>query len=695
MIYKSHGDGSGLMRKADGYPQFLQDGATVAIIGGGPAGAFSALHLLAQARQRGRHIRVVIFERSCQPGNGMSNSVSGPYAGCPLCAGGISPRLYEALDALGIVLQPEVIQASIGSITVQGNWKSIILPVPRDRKMYSVYRGTLPFGQHHTHCFDAMLLDVAVEAGAELIGSSVRGVCRNPDDRLNLGYLAHGMDAQLTADFVVFAGGVNEKPDKASAGPSLMGLFQQLQPGYVPPRLRKALIFELEALAATGEAREGELHFIESSLDHLHLEMCSILSKRGYITVTLVGKSVDRAVGHQQNLQVIKDFLALPQIHRALPPHMQPTIRCICNPNLVVGTSSRPFGQRIAAVGDMATSRQYKDGILSAHNMAESLARAVFDEGIDETSLAAGYGPTITRFNRDNHYATVIFFLYRLFFTNPFLSRIIYQAFASEKKTKPEKLRRFKKIFWGISSGDSSYEDIAWSMVRPATLWLILWGGVYTTLRNGLGEWVFGLDWRGINRVPTAVSRREFKARRVAVLPDQVRSGLAGRLPEFECMYTIHIRSAPERVRALLAQFGEEDRPYLQPRWVKIRRTAGEPLEAGSVISYTVFGGFISFSIELQPDTGDNLIVYKVRDGFANGGAFVFEVEPLPSGYCDFTIYLAFDYARGSTFAGRVYWRLFKLLFPEFIHEVLWNHALCELKHSAESKEPVVWQVQL
>ena len=129
MVYKSHGGGSGPMRKADGYPQFLQDGATIAVIGGGPAGAFSALHLLAQARQRGRHIRVVIFERSCQPGKGISNNLSGPYAGCPLCAGGVSPRLYEALDALGIVLQPEVIQASIASITVQGNWKSIILPV--------------------------------------------------------------------------------------------------------------------------------------------------------------------------------------------------------------------------------------------------------------------------------------------------------------------------------------------------------------------------------------------------------------------------------------------------------------------------------------------------------------------------------------------------------------------------------------
>jgi len=683
------------MRKAEVYPEFLQDGATIAIVGGGPAGTFSALHLLAQARRRDMHLHVVIFEPSCRPGDDFPDKLSGPYTGCPQCAGGISPRLYEALQNLDIDLQPEVIQANISSITLQGNWKSIILPMPRDRKMYSVYRGSLPYGQHHAHCFDGMMLGKAVDAGAKLIGAGVCSAAYTSDGRVHVGYLAHGMEAHVTADFVVFASGVNQKTDRAGNVPTAMDMFRKLQPHFVPPRLRKALIFELEALAETGAALEGELHFIESSSNKLELDMCSILSKRGFITVSLVGKSVDQSSTHKRNLQVIRDFLALPQILRALPPNLTPTIRCVCNPNLVVGTATSPFGQRIAAVGDMATSRLYKDGILSAHNMAESLAAAVFDEGIDAHSLAVGYGPAIAHFRRDNRYANLIFILYRWFFTNPFLSRIIYQTYASEKKAKPEKLRHFKRIFWAISSGDGDYRDIAWSMMRPSTLWLIFWGGVYTTLRNGLAERFFGLDWRGIPRVPTAVSRRELITKRIALLPDQARFMRLGRLPEFECMYTLRIRSSPDSALSLLAQFGEPDRPYLNPRWVSIRRTAGKPLEAGSVVSYSVFGGLIEFSIELQPDTGKNLLVYKVTDGFADGGAFVFEAEPLPSGYCDLTIYLAFDYPRGRTLPERVYWRLFKLMFPEFIHDVLWNHALCEIKHLAESKAPVAWKMKL
>ena len=164
------------MRKVGNYPHHLADGDTVAVIGGGPAGVFSTLHRLQQARARGKCIRVVILEPSCKPSNNSTASLSGHYVGCPQCAGGISPKLYDALMNLGIELQPEVIQAGIGSISVQGKWKSITIPVPSDRKMYSVYRGTLPYGQHHGHCFDAMLLGIAESSGAELIGARLEGI---------------------------------------------------------------------------------------------------------------------------------------------------------------------------------------------------------------------------------------------------------------------------------------------------------------------------------------------------------------------------------------------------------------------------------------------------------------------------------------------------------------------------------------
>jgi hypothetical protein len=562
--------------------------------------------------------------------------------------------------------------------------------------MSSVYRGTLPFGQHpYDECFDARLLDFASQRGAELVGSSVFRAAYEASGLVDLSYLCDNMETLLKADFVIFAGGVNEKPDKVHALPTTLDLFRQLQPTYVPPRLRKALIFELETQIAANSPADGELHYIESSSGNLRLDMCSVISKRGHITVTLLGKSVDDADSHQQNLNVIKDFLALPQTDRVLPAQVQPHVRCICNPSLVVGTARMPWGRRIAAVGDMATSRQYKDGILAAHNMAASIAVTAVEGGVDSGSLAAGYGRTIAGFRKDNRYAAVIFVLYRWFFVNPFLSRIIYQAFTSEKKLKTEKERLFKKIFWDISSGDGSYEKIAWSMLRPATLWLILKGGVYITVRNWLTERFFGISWKGIPRVMTGVSKDNFQARRGKLLPEHSWSGPEGRLPEFECIYSVRLRASPENARLLLAEFGERSRPYLNPRWVKIRRTSGEPLRDGCVIGYKVFWGLLSFSVEQQPAIRENLIVFKVKHGFAHDGLFCFEVEPGRADHCLLTIYLAFDYADGGSPLSRLFWAAFKWLFPEYIHDVLWNHALCQFKQVVESRDAMSWKVHI
>jgi hypothetical protein len=579
---------------------------------------------------------------------------------------------------------------------VQGNWKSVYLPVPASRRMSSVYRGTLPFGQHLPEdCFDALLLRAAVDTGAQLIGSRVFRAAYDSNGRIDLSYQLNSIENVLKVDFAIFAGGVNDKTDRAHTLPDSMELFRQLQPDYVPPRLRKAIIFELESQAGSAMAQDGQLHYVESSSGKLRLDMCSLLSKRSYITVSLVGESVDESGTHQQNLNVIKDFLAQQQIRRVLPPQMQLNVRCVCNHRLVVGTATMPFGERIAAVGDMATSRQYKDGILAAHNMAASIADTVITGGVDSRSLALGYGRMIESIRNDNRYCGIIFVLYRWFFVNPILSRIIYQAFVTEKKTCSESQRKFKNIFWAISSGDQSYQQIAWAMIRPGTLWLIFRGGFVVTVRNLLAEAFFGISWRGIARFATAVSKDDLGARRSELLPALTWSASDAHLPEFECIYSIRIRAKPETVRGLLAQFGEASRPYLNPYWVNIRRIRGQPLQEGSVIQYRVFRGLISFSIELQPSIREDLIVYKVNGGFADGGLFCFEVKPLPAGLTMLTIYLVFDYARGQTRVGRIFAWMFKRLFPEFIHDILWNHAFCQLKQVAEQRDTVAWEVNI
>lgn len=655
----------------------LRDGATVAIVGGGPAGSFLAIHLFRQAVAHGRSLRVVIFEHQSPPPCGQLGLCCGPYRGCPRCAGGVSPRLSDTLAKLDITVPEDVLQRRIQSISVQGSWKPVYLEVPKERKMFSVFRGTLPHCHRIKHAsFDALLIDSARARGAELIGSRVTRVFYDSQLHPVVCYRVAGKYRELNADFVAFAGGINDRADPRAGSHRSIDLYRMLQPGYVPPPLRKALIVELAVPRNCIELMRERLYYVESSVNDLRLEMCSILPKDGYFTVTLIGGSVDNSTNHKENLELVRRFLSTPNVRRILPAENDTQIRCLCNPRIVVGTAKKPVADNAAVVGDMATTRQYKDGILAAHDMAESLATAIFERGIDVESLTSGYGPTLRGFRRDNRFAKLIFFLYRWFFTSTLWSRVVYQALVKERKLLPRSQRSLEQVFWAISSGEQSYEQIARLMLRPSTLWRILTDGILITLRNRLTELAFGLDWKGIGRFPIAVPLERLRQRRNHLLK--------GQTAEFECIYTIHVDASLDSARRLLGELGEPSRPFLHPRGVLIRRTSGNPLEPGCTIRYEIFGGALEFEV-VQIDSGnENLIRYRVVDSFANGGSFMFMLEPEHGAHCSVTVYLAFNYARGTTPSERAFWWAFRSLFPEYIHDVLWNHALCEFKQAAE-----------
>ncbi len=648
----------------------LPDHATIAIVGGGPAGSFTALHLLQLARRQQREIDITIFERRCDS--------TQTYSGCPQCAGGISPRLYDALQKLCIDLPGEVIQQSINAITLQGRWKHLHVPVPAERNMLSVFRGTLPHNSEDSHAaFDALLLEIALQRGATLINHRVTRAKYDGSGKPVLSYRDGERNREFCADFVAITGGVNENPAQRPNKTSGIDLFRGLQPAYRPPPLRKALICELQVPPATMEAIAGELHYIESSEGGLHLDMCSILPKQNFCTITLIGDSVDRASSHGDNLEVIRDFLSIPRIRRTLPPDLSLAIRCACNPRIVVGNARHPTTTRAAVAGDMATCRQYKDGILSAHDMAARLADTIVNIGIDQRSLQLGYESLLKEFRRDNYYASVIFFLYRWFFTNRFLSRVIYQTYSSERKTEFKGKRQFGRIFWAISSCDESYRQIAWWMLKPATLWQIFTQGFLVTLKCGIAERLFHLDWKGIGRFPVAVNRETLESLYLKLLGDREHS--------MRYLYRIEIRAAPSSIMAELGKFGEPERGFLNPRWVQIRRQAGEPLKPGCKIGYRVLGGLIRFNIMQQPSPSYRQVRYEVVGGFADGGSFIFDVAPSTPNRSLVSVFLAFDYPRGDSTPMNLFWRSFQFLFPEFVHETLWNHALCELKQTCES----------
>jgi hypothetical protein len=246
-----------------------------------------------------------------------------------------------------------------------------------------------------------------------------------------------------------------------------------------------------------------------------------------------------------------------------------------------------------------------------------------------------------------------------------------------------------EKLLWNIASGDEAYETIFWRMLGPATLWQILSGGVIITLRNYAAELFFGLSWDGFGRYTTGVAKEQFESKRAAY----ARALAEHQVPrparlEFERMYTIRIRASLPQVLDQLGRFGEPDRGFLHPRWVKIRRVAGAPNQPGCVVRYEILRGLFAFHLELQQIVQGRLAIYRVRDGFAAGGVLLFEIEPEARGRCNLSIYVAFDFARGRGWPARLFWGAFRRLFPAFVHDVIWNQSLCQLKNVAEAGEP-------
>jgi flavin-dependent dehydrogenase len=664
----------------------LKSGDRVVVVGAGPAGCFFAVNLLRQARLMGRDLDLVMIEKKRPLTLGDVPHLATLCTGCNHGAGGLSPRICDILDDLGMTVPEGLIQSRVESVTIQGHWKNVELAVPPERDMLSVFRGSLPATRSdRAASFDAFLLDQALSAGARLIGGEVREVSYSDSSRPLVHYDDGTGSVTLEADFLTIATGVNYLSGPPLEERDLFRSLRSMMPGFTPPRLRKTLVGEIRVPEGVLAQRRGEVYFIEYGSADLRLEMGSIIPKAELVTVVLIGPTIDAISTHSEQLEVLNRFLALPHVQKLLPgPH---SLACTCGPSMVTGISKGAVGDRVAVIGDLATSRLYKDGIYSGYETSRALARTVLTQGTDKAALRKSYWPAVTAISRDNLLGHIVFLLHRITFSNPLLSRVFYQALFTERKAKIRPDRRLERTLWSIASGDASYKDILRSMMHPRTAWSIATGGLLVTMRNYVAELFFGLKWRGFGRHTTGVYKELFENKRRQFMNLMASTGTDfPRKQDFERMYTIKVRAPADRIFTELGRFGDEDRAYFRPRFVEVRRVRGEPNRKGSLIRYKMKPRFMTFNLMLERCEPGRHLVYRVLDGFARGGVMVFEIEDLRRGQCGLSIYVTFDFPTGSGPLSRPFFGAFKLLFPAFVHDVIWNHSLCELKDCVESQ---------
>jgi flavin-dependent dehydrogenase len=661
----------------------LQNNDCVAVVGGGPAGSFFAIYLLREARRLNRPIDVVIVEKRGPIGMG---AAALECRGCSFCAGGISPRLDQVLEEQCLSVPDEIVQGRFDYVWIQGQWKNFRLRVPKDIRMYSVFRGSLPGRRSGKPAgFDGFLLGEAVREGARILYGRVEAMAYGASGLPRLTVRTEsGESVPLDASFVTIASGINAQCGLDYRDDSLIASVQRLNPAFVPGRSRKAFIFELDV----GEdylARHlhREIYFIEYGSKHLSLEHTALVPKGRFLTVAMLGKCIDEAVLPRDNRRIVHSFLMLPQIERILPGIDAAPLACTCAPRMTVTTARFPFGDRFAIIGDAVGSRLNKDGLYSAHVTANRLAQTVLQDGIDRQALAKGYGTAIQWLAADNRFGRIVFGLSRVAFTRPVVGRITYQAYATECKVRDEGSRPLSTVLWKIASGTADYREVLREMCGYGVLRSIFVGAA-VTLRNVAFESLFGLKWGEYGRYPTVVLKEKREA-----LKGRLSLSLGmdlGATPGFERMYVIKIRGSGQEIMDELARFGHPDARFLDLRFVEVRRIRGESNQIGSVIRYRVPLAGFGAELRLTRRVGLETLLYQLDGRLADHGKLIFNVAPARDGNSRLSIYAAFDYKKGRGFARRILWGVARVLFPGFVHDVVWNHALCTIKEEVERK---------
>jgi hypothetical protein len=262
---------------------------------------------------------------------------------------------------------------------------------------------------------------------------------------------------------------------------------------------------------------------------------------------------------------------------------------------------------------------------------------------------------------------------------------VLYRAVITERMKTPHETHRLAPLLWGAASGDDAYRHVLAGMLHPASVWRIFAGGLILTFRDIATEWLFGLDWTDIPRYGTGVPLERVEQTRKALFAVQ---GMEppSQAPHMESMFTIRIRASKDAVLRQLGAFGDPDRKYLWPRWVKIGRVTGTPNELGTVIRYDVKILRLYFCVGLEKMDPERYLLYRIVEGMGQGGILAFVLDELRPGVSLLTIYVGFDFPKSRGLA-RIGWAIGRRLFPEFAHDVIWNHSLCQIRHLAEMDE--------
>ena len=439
----------------------LADHARIAVIGGGPAGSFSAYFLLDFAARIGlEDVQVDVYEHKEFACIGAK--------GCNHCGGLISETMLQNLSMEGIVVPSAVILNSIDAYRLHTQDGEVVIQLPLEQmRIATVYRGGGPQPYDPVReepaqaSFDDYLLQLACARGARLIPERVTKLTwqqQRPQVETKTG-------TTNTYDLLVGAVGVN--------GTGLK-LFEELGFGYTPPQITRAYISEFY-LGQENVARHIRGAMNVFLLDIPGLKFAALIPKGGYVTLCMQGEISDT---------LLQAFLTHPAVRKCFPPAWEPPRKmCHCTPRCNIGDPSRYFTDRVVLVGDCGVSRLYKDGIGAAYLTARACAATSVFFGISAKDFQEHYLPTCNRLKHDNQLGHIVFEMIALPKKIAFLRDAIL-AMTKREQVRHGARRPMSTFLWNTFTGSATYTRILSEAAHPQFVLRFLWELLRAMLRH-------------------------------------------------------------------------------------------------------------------------------------------------------------------------------------------------------------------
>jgi flavin-dependent dehydrogenase len=439
----------------------LEDGAKIAVVGGGPAGSFFTYFALDFAQRFGTEINIDIYEAK------NFNKV-GP-AGCNHCGGIVSESLVQILSAEGIVLPSNVIRRGIESYTLHMEQGTTVIDTPfQEQRIASMFRGFGPLGSTDDEqlSFDRYLMELCEKKGARLIQEKVLDMEKDSEGVI----VKTKNSGENRYDLVVGSVGLNPRSFK---------LFEKIAPSFIPPKTTKTYICEFHlGHELINQYFGNSMHVFLLNLNNI--KFGALIPKGEYVTLVLLGAEINKVI--------VDSFVNSKEVRACFPPGMElKSINpCQCFPSINIKNAKSAYSDRVVLIGDSSSSKLYKNGIGAAYITAKAAAKTAIFDGISETDFINSYQPACTTLNRDNAIGKMIFLVTTIIQKSTILKTGLFRMVVNEQKKTSNK-RRMSSVLWDTFTGSAPYTGILIRVIHPATLGSLIWNiimGIFKLITN-------------------------------------------------------------------------------------------------------------------------------------------------------------------------------------------------------------------